>query len=120
MPSEEFTIVFTNRECHDVDCSVGQLPPGDFNLDTVVDISDAIGLLEVLLRGEGAVPCAAGDSSHSENMALLDWNADSELDLSDPVALVSLVRWAFLGEAQHDLGFSCRGFMACPSACSTE
>ena len=45
---------------------------------------------------------------------------DSELDLSDPVALVSLVRWAFLGEAQHDLGFSCRGFMACPSACSTE
>ena len=116
-PSEEFTILFTNADCHEVDCSVGQVLPGDFNVDSNVDISDAVGLLGVLFLGQDTMPCAGGDAHHAGNLDLLDWNADSELDVSDAVGLLS---WAFRGESPHALGTSCRGFLSCPSTCVSD
>ena len=117
LPSEEFTILFTNGDCHEIDCSVARLLPGDLNVDSNVDLSDALGLLGVLFLGQGALPCAEGDPEHAGNVDLIDWNADRLVDISDAVGLLN---WSFLGGPPHALGSSCQSFVACPSACSSD
>jgi hypothetical protein len=92
----------------------GQVP-GDCNQDGIVDIADAICLFILLLGGGGegelALPCAGAGVDAPGNLALLDWQGDAAVDVSDGVAAVS---YLFAGGSPHMLMDS-----ADPSGCVT-
>jgi len=54
---------------------------GDVNLDGLVDLTDAIALLEYLFLGEGMLLCEDGS----------DANDDGEVDLADPITVVQRI-----------------------------
>jgi len=75
--------------------------PGDCNQDATLDVSDAVCALGVLFTGIPPVfPCGDGTSAHPGNMALLDWQPDGSVDLSDAVAILQFL---FLSGAAHPL-----------------
>jgi hypothetical protein len=89
--------------------------PGDCDLTGDRNISDPVCLLRHLFSGETALPCGDRTSADPANVALLDWNGDGRLDISDGVAGL---RWLFLGGPQHVLGRECRPVEGCPQGCS--
>ncbi|MBI4585758.1 MAG: VCBS repeat-containing protein [Planctomycetes bacterium] len=108
-----------DRDLDDIpdDCSGGQIP-GDGNQDREIDQSDAVWLLGHLFLGDPArLPCegeTAGDPGAGER-ALLDWNGDENIDLSD---VISLLSWRFTGTLPpHVLGAACTRIAGCPEAC---
>ncbi|MGQ9589055.1 MAG: metallophosphoesterase [Planctomycetota bacterium] len=94
----------------------GQIP-GDANQDVQLDVSDALWLLLHLYSGTPArLPCeggSAGDPGPGER-ALLDWNGDGAIDLSDPVGALGFL---FLGAGPHALGSACIPLDGCPKVC---
>jgi len=75
--------------------------PGDCNQDRRVDVSDAICLLGALFRGVPArLPCGGGLPTDAGNLALLDWQADGEVDPSDALGVLHFI---FLGGPEHTL-----------------
>jgi len=75
--------------------------PGDCNQDAVLDLSDALCALGVLFTGiPPAFPCGDGTPEDAGNLALIDWQADGSLDLSDPVGMLQFL---FNAGAAHPL-----------------
>jgi len=75
--------------------------PGDCNQDSALDISDAVCTLNALFKGAPFVfPCGDGTATDPGNIALLDWQPDGSVDLSDAV---SLLTYFFQDSAPHTL-----------------
>ncbi len=83
---------FIPDECEPVlppECKGGKQLPGDCNEDGQVDISDAICILGALFLGDPpAMPCGDGRLALAGNLALLDWQPDGLVNLSDAVSLL--------------------------------
>ena len=92
--------------------------PGDCNSDGDVDISDAICILSILFSNSGGLSLPCGDSTvrDAANIALMSWNGQSDLDLTDAI---SLLNWNFLGGVPHVLGTACTPIASCPSVCAS-
>ncbi len=89
--------------------------PGDCNADGTTDVSDAICLFGLLFLGRGTVPCPGG-LEEAANLAVLDWNGDRAVDLSDGIAEL----WYLFGmgaPAPHVLGSACVPIAGCGQAC---
>jgi hypothetical protein len=90
------------------------IKPGDFNMDSSLDISDALSLLGFLFSGSVRVPCPDRDGLFNDaSMAVSDFNGDERLDISDAVSALS---WLFLGGPPHHLGTECRATEDCPGS----
>ena len=95
--------------------------PGDCNQDGSIDIGDATCLFGFLFLGSPELlPCGDGGSASEANKALIDWNADDFIDMSDGVASLT---WLFNQSASggglpHALGTSCVIIANCPQGCS--
>lgn len=94
----------------------GRQRPGDGTGDGVLDLSDAVFLLEHLFLGQHEVlPCGAGGGLREPgNIALLDSNGDAAVDLSDAVQVLMHL---FLGGSPPVLGIACVPIPTCPEAC---
>lgn len=78
-------------------------------------ISDGICIFNVLFLGNSAgFPCGDGSSVHAANAALLDWQPDGGIDISDGIALLQHL---FTGGPPHTGGALCVPIAACPEAC---
>ena len=87
------------------------IKPGDFNMDSSLDISDALSMLSFLFSGSARIPCPDQDGLFSEaSIAVSDFNGDESVDISDAVTALS---WLFLGGPPHHLGFECRPIEGC-------
>jgi hypothetical protein len=85
--------------------------PGDCNQDAVLDVSDAVCALGVLFTGTpAAFPCGDGTPADPGNRALLDWQPDGSVDLSDAVAILQFL---FLNAAAHPLAVPGSETMTC-------
>jgi glucose/arabinose dehydrogenase len=75
--------------------------PGDCNQDATLDISDAVCALGALFTGNPMhFPCGDGTPTDPGNLALIDWQPDGSLDLSDPVGMLQFL---FSAGAAHPL-----------------
>lgn len=84
--------------------------PGDCNEDGELDLSDALCALGVLFTGSPPrFPCGAGAPTDPGNIALLDWQPDGSVDLSD---ILGLLQFLFFSAEAHPL--------AVPGAETTE
>ena len=84
--------------------------PGDCNEDATLDLSDALCTLGVLFTGSPAVfPCGDGTLTDPGNIALIDWQPDGSVDLSD---VLGILQFFFFGAGAHPL--------AVPGAETTE
>jgi hypothetical protein len=101
-----------------VQCTNNLVLPGDCNSDGDVDISDAICILSILFSNSGGLSLPCGDSTvrDAANIALMSWNGQSDLDLTDAI---SLLNWNFLGGVPHVLGTACTPIASCPSVCAS-
>jgi len=85
--------------------------PGDCNQDGMLDISDASCIFGVLFLGNPpALPCGDGNSSDPANLALVDWQADGQVDISDGIAALEFV---LCGGGAHALGSECLRIVGC-------
>lgn len=100
--------------------------PGDCNQDGAIDISDPVCLLGFLFLGRPTeLPCGSpglpepdGPTTEAD-FALMDWNGDRNVDLSDVVAPLNAL---FGGALPHVLdvsgtGKSCIRIRGCPNVC---
>jgi hypothetical protein len=62
--------------------------PGDCNQDGMVNLTDAICLLDLLFRFPKPCPCADGSIKDPANVALKDWNGDGDVNLTDVIGLL--------------------------------
>jgi hypothetical protein len=70
----------------------GRQLPGDCNQDGDLDISDALCFFGYVFLGKpDALPCGDGSVEHDSNLALLDWQPDGSIDLSDGIALLNFL-----------------------------
>jgi hypothetical protein len=93
----------------------GRQRPGDSNQDGLVDISDAVSLLNRLfLSGQSPLPCEGSDTGDGGNGLLLDVNGDTAVDLSDAVAVLAFL---FRSGAPPALGTGCVRIDGCPERC---
>jgi hypothetical protein len=93
----------------------GRQRPGDSNQDGLLDISDAVSLLNRLfLSGQSPLPCDGSDVADGGNGLLLDVNGDSAVDLSDAVAVLAFL---FRRGAPPALGTGCVRIEGCPELC---
>lgn len=93
----------------------GRQLPGDANQDAAVDQSDAVWLLEHLFLGTyPSLPCEGktAPAPGPGELALLDFNGNGGIDISDAVALLT---WRFLGGEAHPLGTGCIPIPGCRS-----
>ena len=75
--------------------------PGDCNQDATLDLSDAACTLGVLFNGiPPRFPCRDGTPTDPGNLALIDWQPDGSIDLSDVIAMLQFV---FFGADAHAL-----------------
>jgi hypothetical protein len=96
----------------------GLQSPGDCNQDGKLDISDATCTLGVLFLGvPESFPCGGGATDDPANEALLDWQPDLVIDLSDAVAALT---YLFSGGPAHALALeedACVRIAGCQSRC---
>ena len=86
------------------------LLPGDCNQDSALDLSDALCGLGVLFTGNPPLfPCGDGTPTDPGNIALIDWQPDGSIDLSD---VLGLLQFLFFSADAHSL--------AVPGAETTE
>ena len=89
--------------------------PGYCNQDAVVDISDAACTLDVLFTGRRPrFPCGDGTKNDPANLALIDWQPDGSIDISDAVGML---RFLFAGGPAHPMavpGLETRGCVPIP------
>jgi len=66
--------------------------PGDCNQDGRLEIADAVCVVGALFRGIPSVfPCGDGFSTDPSNIALLDWQPDGAVDVSDVVGMLDFL-----------------------------
>jgi hypothetical protein len=93
----------------------GQLP-GDSNQDGRFNLSDALHLVRLLFRPEGAtLPCENGRPTDVNNLRVLDSNLDFRIDTSD---VVYNLTYLFGDGPPHSQGTECVGLRDCPDVCS--
>ena len=93
-------------------CPAAPQLPGDCNQDGALDISDGICLLGYLFLGTmERLPCGNGTVSAPENIALLDSNGDTTVDISDALRVFMLL---FFGAPPPVLGEGCVPIPGCP------
>ena len=85
--------------------------PMDCNQDGVLNISDAVCVLNVLFGTPPPLPCGDGTGADPRNVLLLDANGDFGLDLSDAVYLLTHL---FLSGPAPFYGLNCTYFEGCP------
>ena len=61
--------------------------PGDCNGDGLLDVSDAVCIMDLLFLGSRSSSCGEA-ATEAGTIGLLDWQADGGVDLSDGVALL--------------------------------
>jgi len=84
--------------------------PGDCNQDAALNVSDVVCTLLVLFSSvRESLPCGDGTETHPGNVALMDWQPDGSIDISDAVGMIGFV---FGTESAHPL--------AAPGAPTTE
>jgi hypothetical protein len=89
---------------------------GDCNQDGKLDIADASCIFGVLFLGTPEeFPCGDGTPADPANVALIDWQPDSRIDLSDGVAALNFL---FSGGPAHPAGEACRRIVGCADACA--
>ena len=74
--------------------------PGDCNDDGELGLSDGVCTLEILFSGTGSFPCGDGTATDAANQALIDWQPDGVIDVSD---VVGVLTYLFLGGPPHPL-----------------
>jgi hypothetical protein len=75
--------------------------PGDANQSGSLDLSDAVTLIGILFQTRPErFPCGDGSPSDPGNRALLDWQGDGAIDITDVVAALQFL---FLGGPAHRL-----------------
>ena len=75
--------------------------PGDCNQDATLDLSDAVCALGVLFTERPSLfPCGSGTPQDPGNLALMDWQPDGSIDISDVVAMLQFI---FFGDDAHAL-----------------
>jgi hypothetical protein len=73
--------------------------PGDADQSGRLDLADAVRIFTLLFQGiPRRFPCGDGSPEDSGNRALLDWQPDGAIDLSDGIATLQFL---FLGGAAH-------------------
>jgi hypothetical protein len=88
--------------------------PGDANQDGLLDVSDAIRVIELLFGGAPApLPCDGGLAAAGGNRALLDLDRSGSVQLTDAV---SILLFLFAG-GPPGLGTDCVLLVGCPDAC---
>jgi hypothetical protein len=87
--------------------------PGDANRDGKLNITDAVMLLRLLFRAGSGAPCSGGLDSQG-NIAVLDWDGDAALTLTDAVRSLS---YLFQGGPPHARGRACVLIEGCEPAC---
>ncbi|MCZ6795315.1 MAG: PKD domain-containing protein [Planctomycetota bacterium] len=98
----------------DVDPGGNQIA-GDTNQDGVLDISDAISLLQILFTGGRSPPCGGNDIGGGGNRALLDVNSDNGVDISDGIFLLA---YLFTGGPAPAQGRDCTPIPGCADVCA--
>jgi hypothetical protein len=93
--------------------NTGLREPGDVTGDGTVDLGDAI-LLVFHVAGQPVTPPCGGAATDAGNVAILDFNGDGKVDLTDAIGEL---RYLFLSGAKHVLGESCVAVTGCPDAC---
>ncbi|MBN1444121.1 MAG: CotH kinase family protein, partial [Planctomycetes bacterium] len=89
--------------------------PSDIVEDGDLNISDAVGLLGFLFRGQpAALPCGDGSLSDPANQMLLDANGDLSVNLSDAVYVLG---YLFSGGPAPVLGAACVEIEGCTDLC---
>jgi len=79
------------------------------------DLPYAVCVLGFLfLGGPVQLPCGEGSATAAGNIALLDWQPDGKVDLSDAVGLLQFL---FSGGPPHPLGNACVEITDCPQTC---
>jgi hypothetical protein len=92
----------------------GRQLPGDCNQDRRIDLSDAVCLLAALFRGHPArLSCGEGELG-ANGSALLDWDGDARLAITDAVLALQFL---FDAGPPHALGLECLPAAGCPDAC---
>jgi hypothetical protein len=90
--------------------------PGDCNQDQTIDISDPVCvLLHLFLDRSRELACGDNFDDHPGNVALMDWNGDLSVDLSDALGPLSSI---FSGGPPHVLGEVCVAIEGCPELCT--
>ncbi len=90
--------------------------PGDYNQDTVLDLSDAISLLLYLFGGKtDTLPCDGATANDGGNLPLLDVNNNQIITISD---VVFILRYLFADGEPPALGTRCVRIEGCPHACA--
>lgn len=90
--------------------------PGDYTQDGVLDMSDAISVLQGLFLGSvGPLPCGESGLVAPANLQLLDSNGDAKVDVTDAIHVLGFL---FLGTSPPVLGTECVPIVGCPPACS--
>jgi hypothetical protein len=82
--------------------------------DGKLNISDPIALLLLLFSGGEVLPCEAEGLEAPGNTALLDWQADGKVDLSDALGPLN---YLFGTGPMHPLGVGCVAIVGCPELC---
>jgi hypothetical protein len=88
--------------------------PGDSNQDAALDISDAVCVFGVLFLGTPPrFPCGCGSPDDPASVALIDWQPDGQIVISDGI---SLLQFLFSGGPPHALAArgDTRGCVALP------
>lgn len=100
-------------------CEEATQLPGDCNSDASIDLGDAICLLgHIFLGSPSRLACGDGTSRAPSNIALLDWNGDSRIDIADPISNLAWLFGTGGGPgAPHILGESCTAIPDCPAEC---
>jgi len=92
--------------------------PGDCNRDAVLDLSDAVCALGVLFTGMPSLfPCGDGTPTDPGNLALMDWQPDGSIDLSDVVAMLQFLFFSANAHALAVPGRETTECVALPGHC---
>lgn len=103
-------------ECPAIPPAGGFQLPGDIDQDRKLNVTDAVTYLGHLFFGSPRVlPCEGGASTRG-NLALLNLNDDTRVDVSDAIHLLV---YLFLGGSPPEAGTECLRMPGCPEACSS-
>ncbi len=94
--------------------SIATARPADANLDSVVDVSDAVALIHLLFLDVVTSPPCGESITDESTVELLDVNGSGEIDVSDAIYLLQFL---FQGGREPTLGTSCAAVRGCPPSC---
>jgi len=92
--------------------------PGDCNANGGVELTDAVCLFGYLFVGDenNRLPCGDGTLNSPDNVTLLNWNGDPNVNLTDGIGVLN---YLFTRGAPPALGLDrCLALDTCPAACA--